>query len=142
MKTHELKVITRFWPSVVDGTKPFEVRRNDRGFTVGDLVKLCEYDATGIGFTGNHLVRKIGFILYPEDMADISIKPGYVVLGLVEPQLEKMKRLVSERIAAKQSGDKAESWALKLEINAMLTRKPVLRLGYGVNEFDLSNDAS
>lgn len=44
MKTmhHELKTETKYYQAVESGLKTFELRKNDRGFKVGDLVTLVE----------------------------------------------------------------------------------------------------
>ena len=40
MKTHLLKLADKYWESVENGLKTFEVRYNDRDFKVGDHVKF------------------------------------------------------------------------------------------------------
>ena len=37
---HELKTWPQFWPALCDGSKTFELRKNDRGFEVGDILIL------------------------------------------------------------------------------------------------------
>ena len=39
MKLHELKLLEQYAKAKKDGIKPFEIRKNDRNFQVGDLVK-------------------------------------------------------------------------------------------------------
>jgi hypothetical protein len=39
MKLHELKLVEKYAKAKKDGIKPFEIRKNDRDFKVGDLVK-------------------------------------------------------------------------------------------------------
>ena len=39
MKLHELKLLEQYAKAKKDGIKPFEIRKNDRDFKVGDLVK-------------------------------------------------------------------------------------------------------
>jgi hypothetical protein len=39
MKLHELKLLEQYAQAKKDGIKPFEIRKNDRDFKVGDLVK-------------------------------------------------------------------------------------------------------
>jgi len=38
--THELKLCKRFYTPIINGEKTFEVRKNDRGFAVGDTLIL------------------------------------------------------------------------------------------------------
>jgi hypothetical protein len=74
---HELKTWPEFFGAVVDGTKPFEVRRADRPFRVDDVLHLYEWtEATG--YTGRMAVRRIAYIL----PAHPGLVPGFVCLGL------------------------------------------------------------
>lgn len=42
--THHLKTMPEYFQAVIEGRKPFEVRKNDRGFKVGDRVILEEFE--------------------------------------------------------------------------------------------------
>lgn len=62
---HELKIWPQYFSRVIDGSKTFEVRKNDRGFQCGDLVTLKEYDPSINGgcYTGGRVDFKIGYVL-------------------------------------------------------------------------------
>lgn len=49
---HALKTEPQFFEAVIDGSKTFEVRKNDRDFRVGDYLALNELDDTREGYTG------------------------------------------------------------------------------------------
>ena len=46
MRTHELNIDKEYADAVLSGEKPFEVRRNDRGYQKGDLIKFKVTDGT------------------------------------------------------------------------------------------------
>ena len=50
---HELKIWPQYYCRVFDGSKTFEIRKNDRGFQPGDIVVLREYDPTPYEKPGN-----------------------------------------------------------------------------------------
>lgn len=73
---HNLKISPKYFDAVESGIKPFEVRKNDRLFAVGDALSLNEWD--GEKLTGRHTFKYITYILDdPEYCAE-----GYVILGL------------------------------------------------------------
>lgn len=84
-RIHELKTWPQFFDAIVDGTKTFELRKDDRGFQVGDVLHLREYDIANGKYTGRQLCR---IVLYKLNAASFSgIKKGYCILGLgVLPQ--------------------------------------------------------
>ncbi|MDM5086264.1 DUF3850 domain-containing protein [Aeromonas rivipollensis] len=74
---HELKILPGYFQSVLDGTKPFEIRDNsDRNFRQGDTVSLNEWD--GERYTGRQAARVITFV------TDYAQQPGFVVFGMKE----------------------------------------------------------
>jgi ASC-1-like (ASCH) protein len=59
MKIHELKILPQYFNDVQDGSKNFEIRKNDRGFAVGDKIILKEYiQSTERTFEGEKPVVK------------------------------------------------------------------------------------
>lgn len=82
---HELKTHPIFFGSVLSGAKPFEIRKNDRGFKLGDILKLCEWEPLEKKYTGRFCFRMVTSILDDSalDTKDYGVlKEGYVVLGL------------------------------------------------------------
>ena len=74
-RTHELKIAPQYFREIANGNKPFEVRRNDRDYQVGDILKLREYDGD---YSGQEISAKVTYIL--DDPA--YCKDGYVVMGI------------------------------------------------------------
>ena len=48
MKTHRLKVFIKYADAIMNGTKTFEVRKNDRGYEVGDKIVFSVVSNEGI----------------------------------------------------------------------------------------------
>lgn len=90
MKTHDLKLNIEFCNAVLSGEKTFEVRKNDRGFQTGDLIRFIPTDGT-IREHAKHEISghtyKITYILN-----GWGIKNGYVVLGIREERAYGKKR--------------------------------------------------
>ena len=86
-----LKILPEFYDAVESMEKPFEVRKNDRNYQVGDILILQEYvpevdwpahAPVFRGYTGASIRRKISYVL---PGGQYGIDPEYVVLGLQEP---------------------------------------------------------
>lgn len=81
---HELKVWPQyFWP-ISEGRKPFEVRRDDRGFQTGQVLWLREFKPNSRMhdrhcYTGNAEFARITYILTG---GQFGVEPGHVVMGL------------------------------------------------------------
>ena len=85
MKRHKLKILSQYFEAKLEGIKPFELRRDDRGFKVGDEIELVEIMSTGISEpveTGRTYVERITYILRSTDDAPFEgLDVGYAVLG-------------------------------------------------------------
>ena len=68
---HRLKTFPQYYQPIIEGRKPFEIRRNDRNFQTNDNVILNEWN--GEEYTGRFCVSII------KDIFDISfLLPDYV----------------------------------------------------------------
>lgn len=75
---HELKTWPQYFQAITSGEKTFEIRKNDRGFKVGDTLRLCNYDPDLGRFTGHTVERKIAYIAQgvfglPDDVCVMSL---------------------------------------------------------------------
>lgn len=88
---HELKCLAEFYPDVVNGNKPFEVRRDDRNFAINQIILLKEvkeinYDNMPPTFLSREIIEtgkscKL-LITYKLTGERWGIKDGYCVLGV------------------------------------------------------------
>lgn len=60
--THKLKCWPEYYSKIVSGEKTFEVRRDDRGFKVGDALLLMEWSPE-MGYSGKQLLVSVTYIL-------------------------------------------------------------------------------
>lgn len=77
---HELKTWQSYFHAIADGTKTFEIRRDDRGFRVGDTLRLRETEYGSGNYTGREERRLITQILRYE--SDLGLMDGYAILSL------------------------------------------------------------
>lgn len=74
---HVLKSDFRFWEQVAKGTKTCEVRKDDRGYQVGDKIQFTTVD----GLKTHKGIWEITHILTHEAFP-LGLKPGYVALSI------------------------------------------------------------
>jgi hypothetical protein len=82
MKIHALKTCKAPFAASAAGDKDFEWRQNDRGFEVGDVLILCEYDEKEGIVTGRTLVRGITYILRNNTPIGSAIPPGFCIMSV------------------------------------------------------------
>jgi hypothetical protein len=79
MAMHELKIWPGPYQAVADGSKTFEIRKNDRGFKVCDWLWLREWDPHTGEYTGCETVAVVSYMVkggnwgVPDDMCVMSI---------------------------------------------------------------------
>jgi len=91
---HELKCWPDYYDAVECGDKPFEIRKWDRPYRVGDTLLLRRWDPSKLDYTGQQMRRKITYVL------DLTYLPGddvphfarYAALGLDDPRLAASQR--------------------------------------------------
>jgi glyoxylate utilization-related uncharacterized protein len=72
---HELKLWPEHFSHVLDGSKSFEYRLNDRNYKVGDILFLQEYRPDTNSYTGRSLRKTVSYILFLEN--------DYAILSLI-----------------------------------------------------------
>lgn len=75
-KVHTIKLAKMYYEDVKSGKKSFELRKNDRGYKQGDLLKMLEY-AEG-AWTGRQIMAEVTYLL--EDYA--GIEEGYCIMAI------------------------------------------------------------
>ena len=84
MTTHRLKVLIKYADAIMNGTKTFEVRKNDRGYEVGDKIvfDVVTNEDYSIGEASRHplngAIYRIDYIL--DDFEGLAQK--YVALAI------------------------------------------------------------
>ena len=77
---HELKSWPKPFAEIRAGSKRHEVRKNDRPFSVGDVLVLKEWDPTTQEYSGEEEVREVTYVTkggnwgLPEDRDVLSIQ--------------------------------------------------------------------
>jgi hypothetical protein len=77
--THELKTLPDFYRAICAGVKKFEIRRDDRGFALGDILLLKEWQS--FGYTGEEKAVQITYLLRGHE----GLSPGFVIMGIEMP---------------------------------------------------------
>ena len=75
-KIHDIKIAASYYDDVTSGRKRFELRKNDRGYKVGDGLRMLEFE------DGKHTGRTIDadIIYMLEDYT--GLEEGYCILGI------------------------------------------------------------
>lgn len=117
--THELKCDRQFFEHVLDGSKPFEIRFNDRNYDVGHTLYLREWNPINETYTGREVRKRVTYITCWAQRKD------FVVMGLahetearpIDPDhaelLKKIPRVSAEFVAEIRD---ISRWALERRV--------------------------
>ena len=75
---HELKCHRQYFNDVWYGRKPYEVRYDDRGYAVGDVLILRDYDPQTDNYSGASIRALVTHIL----RGFVGLQQGYIVMGI------------------------------------------------------------
>lgn len=87
MTVHKLKTVHPFFQSLWEQKKTFEIRKNDRDFTVDDELHLEEYFPSTDTYGDRCVVAEVTHIVNSEQYPD-GIKNGYIVMSIRIKSLE------------------------------------------------------
>jgi hypothetical protein len=131
MTTHELKTWPEYFEALADGSKQFEIRRDDRtpAFAVGDVLRLREWRSQWTDmpadvrcehpeyvYTGRECWRRVTYVLRGVEATRDWLQPGYCIMGLedveqarkedsgVHPVLERIAKAL-ERLTRESLAD-------------------------------------
>lgn len=88
---HHLKTLPEYFEDVAAGRKPFEVRRDDRPFAVGDTLLLEEWDGTT--YTGRTARVAVTYVLRGE-----YCRGGYCIMGIKPLPSRPHKESLADRL--------------------------------------------
>jgi hypothetical protein len=87
---HHLKTWPLSFDAIRRAVKSFDIRLNDRGFKVGDILLLEEYDPVAKKLTGKHCRRTVTYVL---EGGEFGLPHGYVCMAIVPPPVTSLKLL-------------------------------------------------
>lgn len=105
-KEHMLKTDPAVFQDVLDGSKTFEIRFNDRGYQVDDLIVLKETKFTGqqmksgqpLVYTGREIQKRISYVL-----GGYGLQDDWVILGIQDIEAAKAQAVPEWIDYSKQS---------------------------------------
>lgn len=72
---HALKTWPEFYQAIDAGKKTFEIRKDDRGYNVGDVLVLREYDPIKDTYSGRVEMKRVTYI------TQFGMADGFVCMG-------------------------------------------------------------
>ena len=84
MQTHELKTDPQVFDDVVSGKKTFEIRKDDRGFEVGDLLILRKTQHTGAEMANGAPLKYTGtvYVYVTYILRGYGLEDGWVIMSI------------------------------------------------------------
>lgn len=80
---HELKCWKGFFEDMLNGKKTFDVRRDDRHYHVGDVLRQLEYwpnaDEVGGTYTGREIRQRVDYVMRGPQL---GLERGWVVMSV------------------------------------------------------------
>lgn len=77
-KVHDLKCWDTYYDAIADGSKPFDVRVNDRRYMVGDILRLRRYDSRAERYTGEEQRAVVTYVYHGDSPSAPLMLRGFV----------------------------------------------------------------
>ena len=88
-QVHDLKTWPRHFQAIWDGRKSFEMRRNDRGYKVGDTLILREWEPSlmygvdgGGEYKGRYVTAIVTYLLDQDEEQPEFIADNWVIMAI------------------------------------------------------------
>ena len=81
MTTHDLKTWPEFFDAIERGEKTFELRKDDRGYRVGDFLRLKEYLPKDERYTGRERVVQVMYLVAGPVF---GLRAGYACMAIAK----------------------------------------------------------
>lgn len=82
MTEHAIKIKEKYFKAVLSGEKTFEIRKNDRDYKVGDIIRFVPIDdECGMIIPHNPNTYKITYVFYG---GEYGLEEGYCVFGIAK----------------------------------------------------------
>lgn len=78
--THDLKTWPEPFAAIRAGLKPWELRKDDREYQTGDVLRLREWSPTDDAYTGEVEERRVGWLLHG---GNFGLPSGYVIMTIL-----------------------------------------------------------
>lgn len=92
LRIHQLKIAPKYFNAVVSEQKKAELRKDDRGYKVGDVLSLCEWKHGA--YTGREWAAVITHILHVGEVMGVSEKWVMLSISSLNP-IEALTYVVS-----------------------------------------------
>jgi hypothetical protein len=89
MAHHILKAHPQFFDAVMDLSKTFEIRKNDRNFKAGDTAVLQHYDPETGSYNGKELYISIPYVMLG---GKFGLDADYCIFSISEVEYREVKR--------------------------------------------------
>jgi len=86
MNEHVLKTWPVFFADVEAEAKTFEIRKNDRNFQVGDILRLAEYDPKRKAYTGRECRVVVDYTVCLDGLP--GMPDGFIGMSIYTTQLD------------------------------------------------------
>ncbi len=117
---HELKITPKNYKAIREGSKTFELVKNNGNFNVRDILIFQEYEES-IGYTGRKIIKEISYI---SNKDECGLDDEFCVLGLKNTLCVELKNIDTDEITlmnqlrkVEKENDEFETAVVKNHVN-------------------------